>query len=384
MREKEFTYILHHYMEEDEPYGSLVPPIFQTSIFTFKDFKAFQTAINHEEETFLYTRGNNPTVKLVEEKLARLEHAETAQLFSSGVSAISAAVMAFIRSGDHIISVTDAYGWTKTLFDEYLARFGVEVSYVSGEDPSEIEALIRPNTRILYLESPTTFTFKLQDLKAVSKVARSHGIKTMIDNSWATPYFQNPIDFGIDIVIHSTSKYLGGHNDIMGGVVIGSSEDIGHIFQTEFLNIGGVPDPFAAWLLIRGLRTLHIRMERHFNSCVKVVKYLETHPKVERVLYPFSPSHPQYELAKRQMRGGSSLFSIKLKTSDKGKIEEFTNRLKYFKKGVSWGGYNSLLVPYIVPYPDEEGEFLPLVRLYVGLEDPGMLCQDLEDALNAI
>ncbi len=385
MDKKELTYILHHYGEEVEPFGVLAPPVFQTAIFTFKDFKTFQDAVNNEEERFLYTRGNNPTVRLTEQKLAKLENGEDARLFGSGVAAVSAAVMAFVKKGDHVICVKDAYGWTKTLFDEYLARFGVEVTYIKGEDPEEFKKAIRKNTRILFLESPTTFTFLLQDLKALSDIARENGIKTMIDNSWATPYFQNPIDYGVDLVIHSTSKYLGGHNDIMGGVVIGKKEDISHIFQTEFLNIGAIMDPFAAWLLLRGLRTLHIRMERHFESTKKIASFLEGHKKVESVLYPFLPSHPHYGLAKRQMRGGSSLFSIRLKTHSEDAIERFTNSLKYFKKGVSWGGYVSLVEPYIAIHPEEEDKGLrSLIRLYIGLEDPDALILDLDEALNMI
>ncbi len=287
MKNKDFTYILYHFGEEEEPFGAVSPPIFQTSNFSFETFKEFQDAVMHEDERYLYTRGNNPTVRIAEKKLAALERGEDARLFASGVSAIAAAVMAFVSSGDHIVSVKDTYGWAKTLFDEYLARFGVDVTYIEGVKVEEFEEVIKPNTKIIYLESPTTFTFKIQDLEGVGKLGKNYGIKTMIDNSWATPYFQNPIDFGIDLVIHSTSKYLGGHMDIMGGIVIGQKEDIRHIFETEALNIGGTPDPFAAWLLLRGLRTLHIRMDRHFKSAMKIATYLYEHPKVDKVLYPF-------------------------------------------------------------------------------------------------
>ena len=385
MEEKELTYILHHYKENDQPFEVLAPPIFQTAIFAFKNFKEFQNVANNENERFLYTRGNNPTVRLAEEKLAKLEKGEDARLFGSGVAAVAGAVMAFVKAGDHVVCVKDAYKWTKTLFDEYLARFGVEVTYIEGEDPEELEKIIRRNTRILFLESPTTFTFKLQDLEIFSHLAKKYNIKTVIDNSWATPYFQNPIDFGIDLVVHSTSKYLGGHNDVMGGVVIGKKDDIKHIFETEFLNIGAISDPFAAWLLIRGLRTLHIRMERHFSSTMKVVEFLESHPKIESVIYPFLPSHPQFELAKKQMRGGSSLFSIRLKSRSPEKIEIFTDSLKYFKKGVSWGGYVSLIEPYLVIHPEEEDkEKRSLIRLYIGLEEPDMLIEDLDRALTIL
>ncbi len=383
MKKREITYILHHFEEENEPFGAVSPPIFQTSNFSFPTFGEFQNAINNEDEEFLYTRGNNPTIRLVEEKIAKLENGEDARLFASGVSAIAGAVMAFVDRSSHIVAVKDAYGWAKTLFEEYLFRFGVEVTYVSGEDPEEIEDAIRPNTKIIYLESPTSYTFRIQDLREVADIAKRHHVKTMIDNSWATPYFQNPIDYGIDIVIHSTSKYLGGHTDVMGGVVVGKRDDIKQIFERELLNIGGVADPFGAWLLLRGLRTLHIRMERHFSSVMKVISYLAQHPKVEEILYPLWEGDPQYRLAKRQMRGGASLFSIKLKTKERG-IERFTDKLKYFKKAVSWGGYCSLVVPYLALHPDAPSELASLVRIYIGLEDPEFLINDLEDALGVI
>ncbi len=384
MKNKDFTYILYHFGEEEEPFGAVSPPIFQTSNFSFETFKDFQDAVMHEDERYLYTRGNNPTVRIAEKKLAALERGEDARLFASGVSAIAAAVMAFVSSGDHIVSVKDTYGWAKTLFDEYLARFGVDVTYVEGAKVEEFEKVIKPNTKIIYLESPTTFTFKIQDLEGVGKLGKNYGIKTMIDNSWATPYFQNPIDFGIDLVIHSTSKYLSGHMDIMGGVVIGKKEDIRHIFETEALNIGGTPDPFAAWLLLRGLRTLHIRMDRHFKSAMKIATYLYEHPKVDKVLYPFLPTHPQYELAKKQMQGGSSPFSVKLKTYDREEVGKFVDRLKYFKKAVSWGGYVSFVEPYIALHPDAEKDLVPLVRFYIGLEGVELLISDLDEALSVI
>lgn len=387
MERKDITEILHHLGEDGLPLNAVSPPIFQTSIFAFESFDAFKAALADEANNYLYSRGNNPTVNLVETKLAALEHAEQAKLLSSGVSAISAAVMAFVKTGDHIVSVRDSYSWAKYLMSTYLERFGVEVTYVDGSDPEEFAQAARPNTKVFYLESPTTFTFKLQNLAEVAKIARARGIKTIIDNTWCTPVYQNPIDLGIDIVAHSATKYLGGHSDVVGGVIAGSDDDVKRIFETEFLLHGTVPDPFAAWLIMRGMRTLHVRMPVHFESAKKIAAFLESHPLVEDVLYPFLPSYPQYDLARAQMRGGAGLFSFRLRTRDIGKVRTFTDTLRLFKRAVSWGGYESLVDPAAVGrFPNGEipDDRVSLIRLHIGLETTDALIADLSSALDAI
>jgi len=378
------TEILHHLGEENMPFGSVTPPIFQTSIFQFDSFDKFKEALSNEEENYLYTRGNNPTVNIVEEKIAALEHGQRAKLFASGIAAISSGIMAFLKSNDHVVCVEDSYSWTKTLLEKYLKRFGISYTYVDGSDIEEIYSAVRPNTKVIYLESPTTFTFKIQDLENISAFAKKYGIKTIIDNTWATPYFQNPLDFGIDLVVHSSSKYFGGHSDVVAGVIVGSKKDISHIFNTEFLNIGAVPDPFASWLILRGLRTLHIRMERHFQSTMKIIDYLSHHPAVEKINYPFYKDNPQLELAKKQMRGGSGLFSIKLATKRVEDVKTFTDNLRIFKRAVSWGGYESLIVPYAVSHKNLSEDNISIVRIHVGLEDPEILIDDLERSLKRI
>lgn len=378
------TEILHHLGEEDLPYGAVNPPIFQTSIFSFKTFADFKDALNDEVNNYLYTRGNNPTVNLVEKKLAELEHGEKAKLVSSGVAAISGSILAFLEAGDHVLSVKDTYSWTKTLLERYLKRFKVSHSYVEGIDPENVEANIRENTKIIYLESPTTFSFKIQDLKKIAAIAKKHNIKTIIDNTWATPIFQNPIDCGIDIVVHSVSKYLGGNSDLVAGAIIGSKEDIDHIFEMEFLNIGTVPDPFMAWLVLRGIRTLHIRMPVHYENTMKVIEFLNEHPKITKINYPLFEGNEQYQLAKSQMKGGSGLFSFKIDTTSESDIETFTNSLNYFKRAVSWGGYESLVMPYAVTGNNLDQDKLPLVRVHIGLEETELLISDLEQALAKI
>jgi cystathionine beta-lyase/cystathionine gamma-synthase len=270
---------------------------------------------------------------------------------------------------------------------EYLPRFGVETSYVDGSDSSDFEAAIRPNTRLIYLESPTTLTFKLQDLEAVAAIAKERGIKTVIDNTWCTPLYQNPIDLGVDLVIHSVSKYIGGHSDVVAGAIVGSDGDIRHLFATEFLQFGTVPDPFMAWLVLRGMRTLQVRLAAQDAAGREVAAFLEGHPAVESVLHPFLPSFPQAKLAARQMRGGASLFSFRLKTRDLRKVRAFVDSLTVFKLAVSWGGYESLVFPNAVSsFP---GESMPedrvsLIRLHVGLEDRRLLMADLGAALAAV
>lgn len=387
MKNLDVTEILHHMGEHGLPFNAVSPPIFQTSIFCFESFDAFKEALDDETNHYLYTRGNNPTVNLVETKIAALEHAERAKLVSSGVAAISGAVNAFVKTGDHILSVRDSYSWAKSLMVNYLSRFGVESSFVDGTDPAEFEEGIRPNTKVIYLESPTTFTFKLQNLEAIAKIARKRGIKTIIDNTWCTPIYQNPIDLGIDIVVHSATKYLGGNSDVVAGVIAGSNADIQHIFETEFLTLGTVPDPFMAWLILRGMRTLHIRMPVHFENAKKASNFLAGHPLVESVLYPFLPSYPQRDLALKQMRGGSGLFSFRLKTRDVAKVRTFTDTLTMFKRAVSWGGYESLIFPSAVGkfpggvIPDDR---VSLIRLHIGLESADLLITDLDKALEAI
>ena len=356
---EEITEILHHAGEGNLPYNAVSPPIFQTSNFSFDSFEDYQLALEKENEHFLYSRGNNPTVNLVEQKIAALEHGEKAKLVASGVAAISAAVMAFLKTGDHIIAVQDCYTWSNTLFSSYLQRFDIDVTFVEGTSIDEFQEAIKPETKIIYLESPTTLTFKLQDLQAVASLAKRYKIKTIIDNTWATPLYQQPIDLGIDIVIHSVSKYLGGHSDVVAGIIIGSRVDLEQIFNQEFLNIGYVPDPFMAWLVLRGLRTLEVRLTRHNENAQQIAEYLINNSKVESVNYPFLPSHPQYDLACSQMKGGAGLFSFRLKTRDLSQIKIFINNVTIFKRAVSWGGYESLIYANALSYPPSQEQSIP-------------------------
>lgn len=379
------SHILNHLGEDREKYfNAVAPPIIQTSNFSFKTIADFKAAFNDELSSHIYSRGNNPTVDILRKKIAALEHAEDALVFGSGVAAISMAVIANVEAGAHVVSVNAPYSWTQKLLEKFLSRFGVTHTYVDGTDIAAIKAAIQPNTRVLFLESPNSVTFAIQDLKACADLAKEHGIISIIDNSYASPLYQKPIDFGIDIVTHSATKYLNGHSDVVAGVLAGSKEMIKKIFESEFMTLGALLAPNDASLLIRGLRTLELRMERSNTSTLKITKWLEDHPKVEKIIYPFSPSFPQYDLAKKQMGGTGGLFSIQLKAKSIQKVEDFFHTLQHFLLAVSWGGHESLVLPFCAFYdiPGRDNPSVPwnLVRFYVGLEDPDWLIEDLKRA----
>ncbi len=370
-----FEDICIHWGEDPERYmGSVVPPIFQNSLFTAPSVDAR----SRKSGRYIYTRESNPTTDILNRKIAALEGAEEARCFASGMAAISAAVMSQLRSGDHVVCVKNVYYPARALLQDYLNRFGVEVSFVQGTRVEDFEQALRPNTRLFYLESPTSINLWLQPLEEVCAFARARGITTIIDNTWATPVFQRPIQMGVDIVVHSASKYLGGHSDVIAGVVCTSRQHIEAIHR-EMTLIGGVLDPFAAWLILRGLRTLPARLRQHQQSALRVAQWLSEHPAVHRVLYPGLPSHPQYELACRQMSGFSGLFSFTLKHNSREAAAGVVDALKTFHIGVSWGGYESLALPMLIE--DYDGEQRWGLRVHIGLEQPESLIADLEQAL---
>ena len=384
----DISYILNQLGEDSASFPkSMVPPIAQTSNFVFESVEDIRRAMADEFNAFIYSRGNNPVTAVLRQKLAALEGAEDALVFGSGMGAIAAAVLAHVEQGAHVVCVAHPYSWTRKLLADFLPRFGVLTDFADGRDLKNLEHAIKGNTRLLYLESPNTFSYDLQDLRKVSDLARSKGVVTAIDNSYATPIFQRPLDLGIDISIHSATKYLSGHSDVLAGVVCASRKVIRRMFEQEFMTLGGTIAPMNAWLMLRGLRSLKWRMERHFESAKKICGFLEQSPYVHQVLYPFSPSFPQFELARQQMQGAGSLMSIQLTNRSLRAIEAFCNRLKRFAIGVSWGGYESLVLPACAGIP--AADFNPaetshrLIRLYIGWEDPECIIQDLQQALEA-
>ncbi|MCS7301768.1 MAG: PLP-dependent aspartate aminotransferase family protein, partial [Fimbriimonadales bacterium] len=365
------------------PYGAVAPPIIQTSLFTARTLRERDARGGYNEHGYTYTRTSNPTVRLAEQKIAALEGTEDALCFGSGMAAIASAILTFAERDAHAICVETVYPPTRTLLESWLARYGVQVSFVSGECVEEFEQAIQPNTRLIYLESPSSLYFRLQDLRAVSALARERGILTLCDNSWATPIFQNPHALGVDIVLHSASKYLGGHSDLLAGVVAGRREHIQQIEQTRSL-LGGVLEPFSGWLLLRGLRTLPMRMERAHASGLQVAEWLAAQPAIARVNHPGLPQHPQHALARTQMRGYSSLFSFETYPITQEQAYAFTEQLRLFRFGCSWGGYESLLLGWAQGEPDAQGKRPWLFRIYIGLENPTDLISDLQRAIDAL
>lgn len=379
--------------DERNPNGAVVPPIFQNSLFTFENWDAIDAAFDNRLESFIYSRGKNPTVKLVEQKLAALSGGEKAQLFPSGMGAISAAVMHCVKSGDHVIAIKNLYGPASNFLTSYLKpKFNIEVTFVEGKKLSDFETAIQPNTSLIYLESPSSAVFSLQDITAVCQLAKSKGIKTIIDNTWASPLYQKPLAMGVDLEIHSCSKYIGGHSDVVAGVVIGKAEVIDSISLKEYEWIGAKMAPFEAWLLLRSLRTLSVRMKQHQENALALAEFLEHHPKIEILRYPGAKSFDQKELAKRQMTGLTGLMSFRIKSDDLDKVKAFVNGLSLFQIGVSWGGHESLIyapaISYLKELSPEQfaglGISLGDMRISVGLENKEDLIADLESALEMV
>ena len=385
----ELSYILNELGEDrDLYYNAVAPPVIQTSNFAFNTVADLRQALSDEYYANLYSRGNNPTVDMLRKKLAALDGAEDALVFGSGVASISIPIISLLNQGDHVVSVAKTYSWTVRLFEKLLPKFGITTSFVDGTKIEHFEKALQPNTRLIYLESPNTLTYELQDLEAVVDLAKRKGIITMIDNSYCSPLNQQPYTMGIDLVAQSATKFIGGHSDVVAGVVTGSKAMIKKIFDAEFLNIGGNISPMNAWLLIRGLRTIQLRLQHICNSTRKIVDYLSTHPRIEKVLYPFHPSFPQYELAKRQMKDAGGLFSIILKAKSVAEIEKVCHSLNHFLLAVSWGGHESLVFPASAASPvkdfDSNNPQHRIIRFYVGLEDPDYLIDDLNQALAKI
>lgn len=382
--------LLTHLGEDREKYfNAVTPPIIQSSNFTYKTIEEFRNAFRDELDTPLYTRGCNPTVAILREKLAALEGSEDALVFSSGSAACAAAIIGNVKAGDHIICVQKPYSWTYKLLTLFLSRFGVDYTFVDGTDIENFRKAIRSNTTVLMLESPNSLSFELQDIEACVKLAKEHNLVTICDNSYSSPIYQNPIKMGVDIVVHSGTKYINGHSDVVIGVLCGSKEMVRKIFYSEYMTLGASVSAHDAWLVLRGLRTLPLRIERSQETTIKLVDYLEKHPKVDYVRYPWSKSHPQYALAKKQMRGAGGLFSVNFKAKSMESMERFCEAMgDVFLLAVSWGGYESLQIPTVCFYKINPNEVPPLpytfVRYYAGLESPELMIEAFDKALKLL
>lgn len=385
----DLSHILFHLGEERARWEHAVaPPVFQSSNFALPTVAAMRAAMAAEYDVHLYTRGNNPTVEILRRKLAALEGAEDALLFGSGAAAVAAGVLACVRAGAHVVCVAKPYSWTRALLRDFLPPFGVETDFVDARDPAVVAAALRPSTALVVLESPNSLTFEQQDLAAIAALARPRGIRTLVDNSFATPLGQSPIAHGIDIVVHSGTKYLAGHSDVVMGALCASRPLCEKVFRGPYMTLGAILSPHDAWLALRGLRTLEVRMDRIGASTVEVAAFLGAHPKVRRMHWPHAADDPQSELTRRQLRRVSGLLSIELETDLDG-VERFCDGLRRFLMAVSWGGYESLALPVagVRDWRGRESQSsvpVTLVRLSIGLEDPKVLVEDLAQALERI
>ncbi len=384
----DLSFIINEYAENRSDYfNAVAPPIIQTSNFAFNKVDDLRKSFEDEYSTWLYSRGQNPTVDILRKKLAALDGAEDCLVFNSGAAAIFAAVLANSKSGGHIVSVKNPYTWAKKMFEVILPRFNVTHTYVDGTDTQNFINAITPQTCVIYLESPNSWTYDLQDLKAIAAIAKQHNIITICDNSYCTPIYQKPIELGIDLSLQSATKYIGGHSDLVAGVLSGSAEMIHRIFNSEYLTIGSGIQPHNAWLLIRGLRTLPMRLERISRTTQTIVDYLQKHTQVEDVIFPFSPSFPQYQLAKHQMKGACGLLTFIIKAKNIQQIETFCESLKHILMAVSWGGYESLIIPRCAGIKQDsfskENKEHRMLRLYIGLEEADYIINDLEQAFKS-
>ncbi|MFQ6109241.1 MAG: cystathionine gamma-synthase [Candidatus Aminicenantales bacterium] len=361
--------------------GDVVIPIHLSATFARK-------YVEKPTGGYEYSRTGNPTRHALEKRLAALENARFGLAFASGMAAELTLLISLLKSGDHVIAFNDLYGGTRRLFNEVLQKLGQEYTYVDASQSENVGKAIKSNTKLFWMETPTNPLMKLCDIKAIARIAREKNIITVIDNTFMTPYFQRPLDLGAEIVVHSTTKYLGGHSDVIGGAIMLSNEELYNKIKFNQNAIGAVPSPFDCFLVLRGIKTLPVRMQSHNQNAQKLAEYLESHPKVRKVNYPGLESHPQHKLAKRQMMGFGGMLSFEIKGDIKN-VKCFLKRLKVFTLAESLGGVESLIEhPGLMTHaslPEKEREKIGitdnLIRISVGIEDIEDLIADLEQAL---
>lgn len=381
--------IAAHYGEEYEHYyNAIVPPVFMNSLNVFETLDDYYDFDRTDKHKYCYGRVQNPTVRILEDKIAALEHGVGALAFASGMAAATTAVLTACKTGSHVVCVRNAYGPLKTFLEGYCKEhMDVETTFVTGDRTEDFEENVTDKTDLIVLESPSSLVFSLQDIEAVSKIAKAHNALVYIDNTFCTPIYQQPLDLGADIVMHTTSKYIGGHSDVIGGMLAVKDEGLMKKLTANRELLGGIPGPMEAWLMIRGLRTMEVRIAEHQATAMAVAEFLEKHPKVRKVNYPGLPSHPQYELMKKQQKGNTGLLSFEIEgtTEQAAKVAE---SLKIFKIGVSWGGFESLVFLPHMRISEEEcrelGGSQNIIRIHCGLEGKDALIADLEAALGQI
>lgn len=374
-------------MDLEKKNGPLSTPIYQTSTFEVTDSDQ-QVRATHTD--MFYTRYGNPTCTVAEKAIAELEGADTALLFASGMGAITTSILALLKAGDHVVAQRDIYGGATKFFSQWLPKLGIETTFVDTVEYDQHARAIQPNTKLLYLESPTNPTLRVVDLRKLSALARQHNLITFVDGTFGTPINQRPVDFGIDLVMHSGTKYFAGHSDLICGIVAGRDDLIQKIHETR-TTLGGIMDPHAAWLLLRGIKTLAVRVQRHNENALRVAQYLAQHSRVKRVHYPFLEGHPQRALAMEQMRGGGGVLSFEVDGSGED-ARRLSEALRLFNLAPSLGGVDSLVtIPALTSHGmisaeqrQKMGVTDQLIRLSVGIENAGDLIADLEQALTVV
>ncbi len=368
--------------------GALDTPIYQSTTFVSADADEMAAVYGEEKFGYMYTRYGNPTIHALEEKVATLEGGEAALAFSTGMAAISSAILGYVKAGDHVVATRMLYGAAYNFLNTKLPRMGAATTFVPSTRGEDLERAIRPNTRLIYFETPSNPTLEIVDIAAVASMAKARGIPTVIDNTFASPALQRPLTLGVTVVVHSATKYLCGHGDAMGGIVVGPRNYISGLVHEVIRDYGGVISPFNAWLILRGIRTLHLRVPAHCANAQKVAEFLADHPRVERVNYPGLPRHPGHEIARKQMSAFGAMISMEVKGGyEAGK--KVMNRVELFSRAASLGDTRSLIVHSASTshraVPREErlamGITDGLVRLSVGVEAVEDLIADLDRAL---
>tara|TARA_R110002167_G_scaffold188292_1_gene389780 strand:- start:3561 stop:4745 length:1185 start_codon:yes stop_codon:yes gene_type:complete len=385
------TQAIHAGRINDEQFGSLATPLYQTSTFIFENAQQGADRFAGEAEGYIYSRLGNPTTRQLEMRVAAMEEMEDAAATATGMGAVSGALLANLSCGDHLISSKAVYGCSFALINHQLTRWGIEVSFVDMAKPAEVEAAIKPNTKVIFLETPVNPNLAVYDLAAIGKIAQQHKIISVVDNTFLTPVLQQPKKYGIDIVVHSATKYLNGHGDVVAGIICGSNEMIMNIKMTVLKDIGATMSPHDAWLIMRGLKTLPIRMERHCNNAQIIAEFLESHEKVAQVYYPGLKSHPGHKFIGSQMKAAGGVIAFEI-DSDLAGGSDFINRMQLFSIAVSLGDAESLIQhPASMthsPYTQEErvaaGISDSLIRISVGLENVDDLLADLSQSLAMI
>ncbi|MFS1517597.1 methionine gamma-lyase [Bacillus sp. SCS-151] len=385
------TLVIHGGYESSEHLGSLTPPLFQSSTFTFETAQQGERRFAGEEDGYIYSRLSNPTVKILEERIATLEHGEAGLAFGSGMAAVSAVLLAMTKSGDHIVCSQGLYGCTFGLLQLIDEKYGITHDFCSMETEDKFKKEIRPNTACIYIETPINPTMKLIDIEMVVKVAKEYDIPVIVDNTFSSPYLQQPLKLGCDVVVHSATKYIGGHGDVIAGLIVGKKDFIDTVAKTTQKDIGGVISPFDAWLLLRGLKTLPVRMDRHCSNAEQIAQQLQEHPKVEQVFYPGDSSSNQFNIMQKQMKKPGGLISFTIK-GDKVEAQSLLNKLKLIKIAVSLGDAETLIqhpatmTHSVIPESArlKMGIHDNLLRLSLGLEACEDIWSDLSQALDQI